>query len=380
MVKTIDKSSAIPAYQQLKTLLIDAMQSGELATNSKIPSENMLGRQYGIHRHTARTALKHLASEGLINSVPGRGWFVSSHIDSPKLSSGSKLTAVKPLTIGFYGIAANNSHCNFSTSLFNELMQQSSVNNIMLKMLSDDDITQLAADSNSNDLDGLLWVSPNPKDLDNIERLHRAGINIIVANRQMFGLGIPYIAIDQYAGTRELVTRLTKAGHRRIACITSDAPYRYVSERYRGYCDALHDAGIEVDEKLVLHIHDKKDFPQKLAEFFAESADVSAIFLAGEIFHSETLDFLKQTQKEIPDNISVVAFDKIITHPINTTIVCLEQPAAELVQEIFNSFRRISQGEELSTGKVLSPVIVLGNSIKNINSIRTAEFETAVAV
>jgi DNA-binding LacI/PurR family transcriptional regulator len=377
MVKAIDKNSATPAYQQLKTLLIDAMQSGELATNSKIPSENMLGKQYGIHRHTARTALKHLASEGLINSVPGRGWFVSSHI-VPKLPPQS--TDVKPLIIGFYGITTNNCHCNFSTSLLNELMQQSSINNIILKMLSDNEIKQLTIDSNSNNLDGLLWVSPNPKDIADIEMLHHAGVNIIVANRQMFGLGIPCIAIDQYTGTRELVTRLTKAGHYRIGCITSDAPYRYVSERYRGYCDALHDAGIEVDEELVLHIHEIKDFHQKLSQFFAKSTDISAIFLAGEIFHSETLNFLQQAQKEIPDDISVVAFDKIITHPTETNIVCLEQPVAELVQEIFNSFRKISKGEKVSTGKVLNPLIVLGNSIKNINKIKTAELRTAIAV
>lgn len=77
MVKTIDKNSATPAYQQLKQLLVDTMQSGELAVDSKLPSENRLGKQYGIHRHTARTALKHLESEGLINRVPGRGWFVN---------------------------------------------------------------------------------------------------------------------------------------------------------------------------------------------------------------------------------------------------------------------------------------------------------------
>jgi DNA-binding LacI/PurR family transcriptional regulator/ribosomal protein S25 len=377
MKKTINKNSATPAYQQLKALLIDAIQSGELATNSKVPSENMLGKQYGIHRHTARTALKHLASEGLINSVPGRGWFVNSHM-APKMSHQS--IDVKPLVIGFYGIAIDNCYCNFSTSLLNELMQQSSLNNIVLKMLNDDEVKQLTIDSSSNNLDGLLWVSPKPKDIVDIEMLHNAGVNIIVANRQMFGLEIPYIAIDQYAGTRELVTRLTRAGHYRIGCITSDAPYRYVSERYRGYCDALHDAGIEVDEELVLHIHEIKDFPQKLSQFFAKSIDISAIFLAGEIFHSETLSFLKQAKKKIPDDISVVAFDKIITHPTEVNIVCLEQPVVELVQGIFNNFRKISEGEKVLTGKVLNPLIVLGNSIKNISKTKTAELCTEIAV
>ncbi|MCF6176542.1 MAG: GntR family transcriptional regulator [Victivallaceae bacterium] len=383
MLKTINKNSATPAYQQLKRLLVNAMQSGELTADSKIPSENMLGKQYGIHRHTARTALKHLESEGLIASVPGRGWFVSSDIKLPKSSINAAPVSsnAKPLTIGFYGIATNNINSHFTASFFNELMQQSIANNIQLKMLSDDDMQQLKEKNSCNcNLDGLLWATPQPGDISDIEQLHNAGVNIIVGNRQMFGSGVPYIAIDQYAGTRELVTRLTKAGHYRIACITSDAPYRYVSERYRGYCDALHDAGLEVDEKLVLHIHDIENFPHKLSQFFAKSEDISAIFLAGEIFHSDTLNFLKQTKRHVPADISVVAFDKVIAHPTKTNIVCLEQPATELVQEIFNSFRQINQGEKISTGKVLNPVIVLGDSIKNINKVRTAELRTAVAV
>jgi DNA-binding LacI/PurR family transcriptional regulator len=82
----------------------------------------------------------------------------------------------------------------------------------------------------------------------------------------------------------------------------------------------------------------------------------------------------------VPEDISVVAFDKVIVHPTKTTIVSLEQPATELVQEIFNSFRQINQGKKTSIGKVLNPLIVLGDSIKNINKIKTAELRTAIAV
>ncbi|MDD4317041.1 MAG: winged helix-turn-helix domain-containing protein, partial [Victivallaceae bacterium] len=84
---TIDKNNIKPAYLQLKDAIAGAIRKGELAVGSKILSENALSKKYGIHRHTTRNSLQLLSEEGLITSIPGRGWFVTADMDkSPDAS------------------------------------------------------------------------------------------------------------------------------------------------------------------------------------------------------------------------------------------------------------------------------------------------------
>jgi GntR family transcriptional regulator len=73
----VDKKSPIPAYFQLRNIILKKIQSGEYAAGSLIPSERDLGDSYGISRMTVRQALNQLVLEGVLNREKGRGTFVS---------------------------------------------------------------------------------------------------------------------------------------------------------------------------------------------------------------------------------------------------------------------------------------------------------------
>jgi GntR family transcriptional regulator len=73
----IDKKSPIPAYYQLKKILLKQIQEGEFPLGSMIPSERDLSQTYGISRMTVRQALSQLVSDGLLYREKGRGTFVS---------------------------------------------------------------------------------------------------------------------------------------------------------------------------------------------------------------------------------------------------------------------------------------------------------------
>lgn len=68
---------AIPRYQQIKQALLEKIQSGELKTNDRIPSEHHLVEQYGVSRLTVQRAIRELVSEGLLRRVQGSGTFVT---------------------------------------------------------------------------------------------------------------------------------------------------------------------------------------------------------------------------------------------------------------------------------------------------------------
>lgn len=73
----VDKKSPIPAYFQLRNILLKKIESGEYAVGSLIPSERDLVESFGISRMTVRQALGQLVLEGVLHSEQGRGTFVS---------------------------------------------------------------------------------------------------------------------------------------------------------------------------------------------------------------------------------------------------------------------------------------------------------------
>ena len=74
---SLDRSSAVPFYVQLKQTLQSEIQKGVYGPGELIPTEVELCKRYGISRHTVRQALSELVQEGIIYRVPGKGTFVA---------------------------------------------------------------------------------------------------------------------------------------------------------------------------------------------------------------------------------------------------------------------------------------------------------------
>lgn len=73
----INKYSNVPLYSQLKHLVIQKIESGEYAQESKIPSEQEFCERYDISRPTIRQAISELTNNGYLHKVKGKGTFVA---------------------------------------------------------------------------------------------------------------------------------------------------------------------------------------------------------------------------------------------------------------------------------------------------------------
>ena len=74
----LDKTSAVPLYEQLRKALLEAITSGKLSAGTKLPTEEELCAQFGISRPVARQAYNMLIEEGFVERMQGRGTFVRS--------------------------------------------------------------------------------------------------------------------------------------------------------------------------------------------------------------------------------------------------------------------------------------------------------------
>lgn len=68
-----------PLYQQIKALLIQALQDGEWKPGELIPAETELAIRFGVSQGTVRKAIDELASDNLVVRRQGRGTFVATH-------------------------------------------------------------------------------------------------------------------------------------------------------------------------------------------------------------------------------------------------------------------------------------------------------------
>ena len=64
-------------HRQLFLVLREQIHVGHVSTGQPIPTEDELGALYGVSRITVRRAVADLASEGLVEKLPGRGTFVT---------------------------------------------------------------------------------------------------------------------------------------------------------------------------------------------------------------------------------------------------------------------------------------------------------------
>ncbi len=76
MYSDILKDSQIPKYKQIMKLIVSDIQAGIYALGERIPSINEISEEYLVSRDTVEKAYKKLRNQGILESVPGKGFYV----------------------------------------------------------------------------------------------------------------------------------------------------------------------------------------------------------------------------------------------------------------------------------------------------------------
>ena len=72
-----EEKRAKPLYQVVAESIFQQVNDGQFSANDRIPSEHELCRIYSVGRNTVRRAISELAKDGVLNTIPGVGTFVS---------------------------------------------------------------------------------------------------------------------------------------------------------------------------------------------------------------------------------------------------------------------------------------------------------------
>jgi len=114
------------------------------------------------------------------------------------------------------------------------------------------DVDELVAPFLEERVDGaLLFLSGAPSIRRRaIRGIAELGFRFATFERAPADVPVISVTADNRGGARQLADHLIDKGHRRIAFITTRAPWPMVEERQRGYREALTKAGIAVDRDL----------------------------------------------------------------------------------------------------------------------------------
>ncbi|ASY59458.1 Transcriptional regulator PhnF (plasmid) [Sinorhizobium sp. CCBAU 05631] len=74
--KTVERQTGVALWRQIADRIRLAISNGDYDTTGMVPPETALAHDFGVNRHTVRSALAALADEGLVRAVQGRGTLI----------------------------------------------------------------------------------------------------------------------------------------------------------------------------------------------------------------------------------------------------------------------------------------------------------------
>ncbi len=221
--------------------------------------------------------------------------------------------------------------------------------------------------------DGMIIISPYGS-RPTLELAERSRVPVVFVNYWGDTPDLPRVNAENYHGARAATEHLLALGHRRVALITGrpdipTAPERPDGlERHRGYRDALMDAGVALDRRLVvpggLHQPQGRDAGRELLNL---AEPPTAIFAANDFCAFGVMEAVQEKGLRVPEDISVVGFDDIrqaaqvspalttVHHPLELMGKTAAKLLLELVAGVEPSERRVELPSELTYRSTTAP-------------------------
>jgi LacI family transcriptional regulator len=180
-------------------------------------------------------------------------------------------------------------------------------------------------------VDGLLIVLPSGLP-EYVAQLRRDHYPFVLIDHDSDAPGCNVVNAANQAGTREGIGYLIGLGHRRIGFVTGRPDVGATHTRYAGYRDALAEAGVEVDESLVVEGDFMESRGHEAArELLALADPPTAIFASSDAAAFGVLAAARDAGLQVPRDLSVLGFDDIVEAAyVGSALSTVRQPLREM--------------------------------------------------
>ena len=208
-------------------------------------------------------------------------------------------------------------------------------------------------------VDGIIASLANETtDFSYYEKIKVKGIPLILFDRGENDLGVDYIGIDDYESSHMVVDHLVSQKCKRIAHIGGFSHTRIFKNRIRGYRDALKKHNLPSDEDLIYECNLTKENGRLIMEELLQHENKpDAVYVAGDYAVLGALEYLKENNIKVPEEIAMVGFgNEPFTSLVTPSITTIEQHSTEIGRLTAEAFlRRIKESD---TPPVLNKIIL----------------------
>jgi len=218
---------------------------------------------------------------------------------------------------------------------------------------------------NAKLIDGLI-MAPTSGDHTFLKKMLSRGSPVVFIDRkpQSYCPGDCVLA-DNVEGAYKAVNMLIKKGHPKIGIITGMPGLTTSEERLEGYKRALVDYGIKVDQDLIKIGDGRYDSGYKLMKELLLNSNITALFVVNNLMTIGAIQFLKEKQIKIPDELAIIGFDDYKWASItNPPLSVVKQPSRRIGEKASEALIRRIKKEETGDYKEyrLSTELVIRDS------------------
>lgn len=182
-------------------------------------------------------------------------------------------------------------------------------------------------------VDGLMFVPfSNPLDLRPIQRIQRQNTPLVILDYYVPELGIDTVLVENEKGAHALTQLVIELGHERIALLSGVQGHYTAEERKKGYLRALREAGLPIDERLVLHgAYVEQGGYEMVRQALAVTPGPTALVAGNNVIAVGALRALRERGLRVPEDLGLVCFDDIpMASAIDPFLTVAAQPCYEL--------------------------------------------------
>ncbi|HWO97080.1 MAG TPA: LacI family DNA-binding transcriptional regulator [Bacillus sp. (in: firmicutes)] len=203
-----------------------------------------------------------------------------------------------------------------------------------------------------------------------LKQLMEDEIPLVFFSLQRPELPVASVAGDDYLGGYIATEHLLSLGHRRIGIIAEEATISG-TERIRGYEKALINAGIEIDESLIMSIDEPtiEGARQHARKLLDGKQRPTAIFGCNDVLAIGTMLAAKELGINLPDELSIMGFDNtVMCDIVEPQLSSVAPPVQEMGRQAMELLiQQIEQKDNMKQRISLLPELVIRRSTSALN-------------
>ena len=291
-----------PLRDQVEQLLKRRINLATSQKGDRLPSVRELASEFGVSRNTISQAILNLRKQGLLSTRNKVGVFLRNN-EGPVIRTGD---------IGVIYTGRDNTYpAGIYLSVLGGVVHAAAdagrdvilPSRTMAGGNPGEDWSRL---TRTGKVGGVVCITTQAPPPLLLEHMQKRNIPVVVTDWYDDTLKIDSIMLDNVASSKAIVSRLLNLGHRRIAMINSVGGSS-ADERHEGYRQALQEAGVSYDTRLVRGVYPLAS-SGRLAMREMMPLQPTAVFTFSDFHAIGAMQAIEATGLRVPQDVSVASF------------------------------------------------------------------------